>query len=252
MKSCYEYAELISRLIDDDLSDAEQTELHNHLATCENCRQLYSAFSAVSEEIADGAEEVPDGFSDKVMSQIRRETMVPVKKKLTFKKISRYALPVAALLALVIAIPSLTMSRAAKTETMMAAAPMMVSESAAAGRAAEPAFAAAMAEEAPAEDALIADLTESAAADCNGISCVVLSMDEDTEQAIFPRESQPVSAAELHLDLPSMEITVTGTDKTCFVYSDGASVWYNFDGSDSVFPSEFSEAELRSILLEND
>jgi len=44
-KSCEYYEELISRAVDDDLSDAEKAELSAHIEACEHCRTLYNIYS---------------------------------------------------------------------------------------------------------------------------------------------------------------------------------------------------------------
>ena len=67
MKTCVEYQELISVLLDGELTDAEQAEVKVHTAHCPECRAMYEAFSAVS---AVEAEEVPDTLHTAVMDRV--------------------------------------------------------------------------------------------------------------------------------------------------------------------------------------
>ena len=48
MKPCEDYQELISRLLDGDLSEEEQSSVERHIASCPDCRAMYDAFSSLS------------------------------------------------------------------------------------------------------------------------------------------------------------------------------------------------------------
>lgn len=63
--------ELISSLIDGELSDAESTGVREHIASCPECRRVYEAFSAVSDSLCE-SEDVPDGLHEDIISGIKR------------------------------------------------------------------------------------------------------------------------------------------------------------------------------------
>ncbi len=70
MKHCNEYSELISAFIDNEISDAEAETLKAHLATCHDCRAYLLYLEKIHTEAAALAEDVPDGFSSRVMNSI--------------------------------------------------------------------------------------------------------------------------------------------------------------------------------------
>ena len=57
---CSYYQELISRMLDEDLSPVEQNVLLAHLPNCEACSAMYKSFSALSEALEDQLEEPPE------------------------------------------------------------------------------------------------------------------------------------------------------------------------------------------------
>lgn len=70
MRSCEQMQKRISCMIDNELSEAELSELKAHIAGCPECRQLYEAFFAVSAELSE-LEEMPESVAPKVMEAIR-------------------------------------------------------------------------------------------------------------------------------------------------------------------------------------
>lgn len=62
---------MISCLLDGELSEAEQSLVREHIASCPECRSVYDAFSAVSEQMHE-EEPLPDGLHEKIMSGIRQ------------------------------------------------------------------------------------------------------------------------------------------------------------------------------------
>ena len=48
MRECGEYQELISLMLDGELTEPQKTGLLRHLEQCEDCRRVYSAFKAIS------------------------------------------------------------------------------------------------------------------------------------------------------------------------------------------------------------
>ena len=95
MIDCEKCREMISCLLDGELSQAEQSLVREHIASCPECRSVYDAFSAVSEQMHE-EEPLPDGLHEKIMSGIKARP-----KKKTGIVWIKY-LSVAACLALVI------------------------------------------------------------------------------------------------------------------------------------------------------
>ena len=95
MTDCEKCREMISCLIDGELSQAEQSFVREHIAACPECRSVYDAFSAVSAQLHE-EEPLPDGLHEKIMSGIKAKP-----KKKTGIVWIKY-LSVAACLALVI------------------------------------------------------------------------------------------------------------------------------------------------------
>lgn len=79
MRSCEEYAEIISCLIDGEVSNAEAEEVQAHIEHCESCRALFLAFSSVSDFLENELEEPPEGLTENIMSDIRRSRLAAVK-----------------------------------------------------------------------------------------------------------------------------------------------------------------------------
>lgn len=73
MSSCEYYQELISRMVDEELSAEEQAVLAPHLEHCPDCAALYQAFQRISGVIAEGLEEPPEALSENVMAALWRE-----------------------------------------------------------------------------------------------------------------------------------------------------------------------------------
>lgn len=73
MPDCEKYQELISRMIDGELSEAEKDELAAHVASCPDCGRLYTAFSSVSDLIKDDLEEPPAALRKNVMAAVSGE-----------------------------------------------------------------------------------------------------------------------------------------------------------------------------------
>lgn len=95
MIDCEKCREMISCLLDGELSQAEQSLVREHIASCPECRSVYDAFSAVSEQMHE-EEPLSDGLHEKIMSGIKAKP-----KKKTGIVWIKY-LSVAACLALVI------------------------------------------------------------------------------------------------------------------------------------------------------
>ena len=67
MRTCEEYQELISAMLDGGLTAEETAEVEAHIASCGECRAMYEAFAAVS---GMEAAEVPDTLHQNVMTKV--------------------------------------------------------------------------------------------------------------------------------------------------------------------------------------
>lgn len=70
MIDCEKCREMISCLLDGELSQAEQCLVREHIASCPECRSVYDAFSVVSAQLHE-EEPLPDGLHEKIMSGIK-------------------------------------------------------------------------------------------------------------------------------------------------------------------------------------
>ena len=64
--------ELISCLLDGELSEREEAEVRGHIAACPECRSVYDAFAALSDSVSQ-LEEPPEGLHEDIMSAVSRE-----------------------------------------------------------------------------------------------------------------------------------------------------------------------------------
>ena len=71
MNDCEEYTELMSRMLDGELSEEQTSELRAHIASCEDCRKAFDAFTSVSEALSDELCEPPEMLAKGVMFKIR-------------------------------------------------------------------------------------------------------------------------------------------------------------------------------------
>lgn len=69
--NCEYYQELMSRMLDGDLLDAETAALREHIRTCPECRALCAAFSSMALSLRDDEMEPPMSIAGSVMSRIR-------------------------------------------------------------------------------------------------------------------------------------------------------------------------------------
>lgn len=100
--NCEAYTELISGALDGVLTPEEQAMLDTHLEQCPQCRTLMTELSALDLALNACNEEVPEGFSDRVMDRIRTEGPAPAHRKNQGADRWRRLLPMAALFALVV------------------------------------------------------------------------------------------------------------------------------------------------------
>lgn len=73
MEPCQEYEALISAAVDGEATEAERRALMEHLSRCEGCREAYTQSLLLQEAFSQWEEEAPQGFTEAVMEQVRRE-----------------------------------------------------------------------------------------------------------------------------------------------------------------------------------
>lgn len=97
MKECSYYIELLSAALDGMLTDEQQQELAEHLATCPSCREVgpqlvaaHAAFAAMEEVPA------PEGFAEGVMARVRaaennQKKVIPLFRRPAMKAVAGLA-----------------------------------------------------------------------------------------------------------------------------------------------------------------
>lgn len=68
MNECERFEEMISALLDGELSAGEEAEVRAHMEHCPECRAMYEAFAAVGEAI--GTQEVPATLHSGIMEKV--------------------------------------------------------------------------------------------------------------------------------------------------------------------------------------
>lgn len=265
MKSCDYYQELISRMLDGDLSRAQRDELAEHVKVCPDCAAVYVAFRSLSEHLGEELEDVPQTVHENVMAEIRRDQ---IRRKNTVRHTHRRwhaVLTAAACLVLIVAaglsFPKLAarkadsmtaqpapaaVEEAAEPEQPMLFAPAPNPADSAQNREADVASglfgdSAPSAEESPAEAPAELPEAEREPVEMNDKGELVLG--EETSKALMAlltRESTPLEGEtthELHLlvlkDGVQRPLTVLLTEKEAvWVFADG-DVYFRIDASPS-------------------
>ena len=84
MSDCERCEEMISALLDGELTEEEEAEVRAHMAGCEQCSAMYEAFAAVGAAVA--AQDVPDTLHGGIMAKVRASE----KARRTHTKIVRF------------------------------------------------------------------------------------------------------------------------------------------------------------------
>jgi hypothetical protein len=86
MADCAKYQEMISALLDGELSDAQQDELYAHLALCPECNALFHALQAIHSLCDVASVQPPEALAEGVMRQIKTSTVQkPIKRRLFYR-----------------------------------------------------------------------------------------------------------------------------------------------------------------------
>ena len=135
MNDCAKYQELISCLIDGELTEHQAAELEQHMAHCPECMAMYRDFSAVSGCVSSGMEKVPAGLHDSIMSGVKAAAKAKKAKKPVIVRLRPYMAAAACLVVIVGAVFALrdgvsfeTASNSSSSTTATAAADCNVSD----------------------------------------------------------------------------------------------------------------------------
>jgi len=73
MRDCDKYIEMISLMIDGELSLEQEAELRTHIDACETCKRAYEAFTGISHALSDELVQPPEMLAKGVMYKINRQ-----------------------------------------------------------------------------------------------------------------------------------------------------------------------------------
>lgn len=122
MKKCEEFAPLLSAFVDGELTEEENAAVRAHLGECEDCRARLDEYAQLSGAmLALGDEDVPEGFTARVMDAVRAEkaAMPRMKKPSAWRR----WMPMAACAAIVALAAAVTIPRTAMKQEANDAAP---------------------------------------------------------------------------------------------------------------------------------
>lgn len=92
MKSCEEYEALISAFLDGELSEAERSELSEHLPACPACQRYFDDLVAIHDALEQEEVPVPEGFAEAVMARVGETPQEKAKSKvIRFPRWRRWA-----------------------------------------------------------------------------------------------------------------------------------------------------------------
>ncbi|PKM71923.1 MAG: hypothetical protein CVU91_11395 [Firmicutes bacterium HGW-Firmicutes-16] len=73
MTDCEKYLELMSAMLDGELSSEQEAELRTHIGKCEDCKRVYNAFKGISRALTDELATPPDTLVKGVMFKIKNQ-----------------------------------------------------------------------------------------------------------------------------------------------------------------------------------
>ena len=82
MNSCAYYQELISSLVDGELSEEENEALMLHLNTCSRCNAMYAVFHDLSDILSEDPEPLPEGLHENIMAGVRRSEIMKKNRRM--------------------------------------------------------------------------------------------------------------------------------------------------------------------------
>ena len=210
MSQCEIYQELISRMVDGDLSAREEADLARHIETCPDCAALFQAFSALSHRIGEDLEESPFDLRDNVMAEIHREE---IRRRNRIPTILRSVLSAAACVALIVGVylgVSITQGKNLVTAAYDAAPAAAEENTAAAEEEVRPMpEAAPAAEEAPAEEA-----AAEKAADAPTLQANAVEAPPENDHPLLGMGSAAIAPAETAQEEPAAETPAEALEET--------------------------------------
>ena len=189
MKDCAYYQELISCLLDRELTVEEGQDLAAHARTCPECQAVYTAFSSLSGMLSDDLIDPPEELGEYVMAEIRRDS---IRERHKAPKLNGKVLSLAAVAVLVIGLGSLTLPRLlGRKGAAMSAAPQAAVEYAAAEEAST-AYGA-LADDSPADFGTPIPVSDSFAAPAKDTTM----SEQDMINEAIARSEEPETTAEI-------------------------------------------------------
>ena len=102
MKDCLYYQEMISAMLDGELSAREQQEMEEHLIRCPDCRAMHAAFLSLSQSMGEDTLPLPQGLHEKIMTGVK--TAQQKKKRTVIVKLRPYMAAAACLVLIMAAV----------------------------------------------------------------------------------------------------------------------------------------------------
>ncbi|MBR1566424.1 MAG: zf-HC2 domain-containing protein [Oscillospiraceae bacterium] len=82
MNSCEYYQELISSLVDGEISQEENEALMLHLNSCSRCNAMYAVFHDLSDILSEDPEPLPEGLHENIMAGVRRSEIMKKNRRM--------------------------------------------------------------------------------------------------------------------------------------------------------------------------
>ena len=82
MNSCEQYQELISRLVDGEISRDEREALMEHMNSCSRCNAMYAVFLDLSDLLSQEEKPLPEGLHENIMAGVRRSAIIRKNRRL--------------------------------------------------------------------------------------------------------------------------------------------------------------------------
>ena len=123
MSSCEQIQELISRMLDEELTPQEAEAVRRHRENCPDCAAMYAAFQALSDTLGQDLEEPPEALRENVMAELRREE---IRQKNTRRGPWRAVLTAAACVLIFVGITQFVNPRLGRKSVALTAAPQSV------------------------------------------------------------------------------------------------------------------------------
>ena len=91
MSECEKYIEMISELVDGELTQQQEAELRTHIDMCADCARVYEAFSGISDAIADELVMPPETLAKGIMYKIKVQNKSGAGKRFAFGRFTAFA-----------------------------------------------------------------------------------------------------------------------------------------------------------------